>query len=156
MQHVNMGYRHEWTDQQWERIRNMLPHEYPKRGKQGCPAKYDNRSIINGILWIAGNGASWREVPERYRTWQAVYAGFRLWRQRGIFEYIFTALREAADMEHLLIESTFCKLYQSANCEKNGISGSWRIKRWQNYENSCYGRQAWGSCLLFAPQWQRP
>ena len=30
-----------------------------------------------------------------------MYAGFRLWTQRGIFEHIFTALREDADMEQI-------------------------------------------------------
>ena len=93
----------------------MLPPEHPKRGKQGSPTKYDNRSIMNGILWIAGNGAPWRKLSERYGKRQAVYAGFRLWTQRGIFEHIFTALRKAADMEQLSIDSTFCKLYQSTN-----------------------------------------
>ena len=85
----------------------MLPPKHPKKGKQGCPAKYDSRSIMNGILWIAGNGTPWRQLPERYGKWQAVYAGFRLWIQRGRFEHIFTALREAADMEHLSTDSKF-------------------------------------------------
>lgn len=34
----------------------MLPPDHPKRGKQGRPAKYDNRSIMNGMLRIAENG----------------------------------------------------------------------------------------------------
>ena len=100
----------------------MLPPEHPKKGKQGCPEKYNNGSIMNGILWIAGNGTPWRKLPERYGKWQAVYAGFCLWTQRGIFEHIFTALREDTDMEHLSIDSTFCKVHQDANGEgKNGI-----------------------------------
>ena len=70
---------------------------------------------MNGILWIAGNGAPWRALPERYGKWQAMYAGFRLWTQHGIFEHIFTALREDGDMEHLLIDATFCKVHQSTN-----------------------------------------
>ena len=70
---------------------------------------------MNGILWITGNGALWRALPEQYGKWQAVYAGFRLWTQRWIFEHIFTALREDADMEHLSIDSTFCKVHQSTN-----------------------------------------
>ena len=44
-----------------------------------------------------------------------MYAGFRLWTQRGILEHIFTSLREAADMEHFSTDSTFCKVHQSAN-----------------------------------------
>ena len=44
----------------------MFPSEHPVEGKRGQPAKYDNRGIMNGILWIARNGAPWRELLERY------------------------------------------------------------------------------------------
>lgn len=64
-----MEYRHELTDINWERIKNILPPEPPKEGKHGRPAKYDNRHIMNGILWIARNGALWRKLPERYGKW---------------------------------------------------------------------------------------
>ena len=93
----------------------MLPPKHPKRGKQGHPVKYDNRSIMNGILWIAWNGVPWRELPKRYGKSQAVYAGFRLWKQRGISEHIFTSLCEDVNREHLSMDSTSCKVHQSAN-----------------------------------------
>ena len=76
---------------------------------------YDNRSIMNGILWIARTGAPWRTLPERYGKWQAVYARYRQWKQLGIFEAIFVALSADADMENLSIDSTSCKVHQSAN-----------------------------------------
>lgn len=79
----------------------MLPPAPPKSGKRGRPAKYDNRRIINGILWLAGSGTPWRELPERCGKWQTVSARFRLWKQRGIFEAIFAALSADADMENL-------------------------------------------------------
>ena len=77
--------------------------------------KYDNCRIINGILWLVRSGALWRELSERYGKWQAVYARFRLWKQRGIFEAIFAASSADADMENLSIDSTSCKVHQSAN-----------------------------------------
>jgi len=110
-----MKHRHELTDTQWERIKEMLPLEHPKEGKRGCPAKYDNRRIMNGILWIARNGAPWRELPERYGKWQAVYARFRTWKQMGLYEAIFAALSADADRENISIDSTSCKVHQSAN-----------------------------------------
>ena len=79
------------------------------------PAKYDNRCIMNGILWIARTGAPWRTLPERYGKWQAVYARYRQWKQLEIFEAIFAALSADADMENLSIDSTSCKVHQSAN-----------------------------------------
>ncbi|MST56254.1 transposase [Pyramidobacter sp. SM-530-WT-4B] len=44
----------------------MLPPEHPKSGQRGRTAKYDNRRISSGILWLTGSGALWRELPERY------------------------------------------------------------------------------------------
>ena len=105
--------RYELTESEWNRIKDMLPPEQPKFGKRGRPAKYDNRSIMNGILWIARTGAPWRTLPERYGKWQAVYARYRQWRQLGIFEVIFAALSADADMENISIDSTSCKV-QSA------------------------------------------
>ena len=107
--------RHELTDSEWNRIQNMLPPEHPTKGKRGRPAKYNNRRIMNGILWITRNGAPWRELPERYGKWQAVYARFRHWKQLGIFEAIFVALSVDADTENISIDSTSCKVHQSAN-----------------------------------------
>lgn len=80
--------RYELTEGEWNRIKDILPPEHPKEGKRGRPAKCDNRSAINGILWIARGGAPWRELPERYGPWQTVYSRFREWKNIRIFEVI--------------------------------------------------------------------
>ena len=67
--------RYELTDSEWLRIKDMLPSEHPQTGKRGRPAKYDNRSTMNGILWIARSGAPWRELPERYGRGRLYTAG---------------------------------------------------------------------------------
>ena len=107
--------RYELTNSEWRRIRDLLPPEHAKEGKRGRPAKYDNRCIMNGILWIARTGAPWRTLPEQYGKWQAVYARYRQWKQQGIFKAIFAALSADADMENVSIDSTSCKVHQSAN-----------------------------------------
>ena len=107
--------RYELTESEWNRIKDMLPPEHPKKGKRGRPAKCDNRSAMNGILWIARGGAPWRELPERYGPWQTVYSRFRKWRDMGVFEAVFQALSIDADFENISINSTSCKVHQSAN-----------------------------------------
>ena len=49
--------RYELTDDEWNRIVDLLPPE--NTGKQGRPRK-DNRTIVNGMVWIAHSGAPWR------------------------------------------------------------------------------------------------
>ena len=108
-------YRYELKDSEWNRIAEMLPKEHPPEGKRGRPTKYDNRTVMNGIVWIARSGAPWRELPERYGKWQAVYARFQKWNEQGIIESVFKALIKDADLENISIDSTSCKVHESAN-----------------------------------------
>ena len=66
--------RYELTDQEWNRIKDLLPPE--KSGKRGRPSK-DNRMILNAMVWIARSGAPWRDLPKRYGPWETVYSRFR-------------------------------------------------------------------------------
>lgn len=54
--------RYELTDSEWNCVVELLPPE--NTGKQGCSRK-DNRTILNGMIWIARSGAPWRDFPER-------------------------------------------------------------------------------------------
>ena len=46
--------RYEITDSEWSRVVDLLPPE--NTGKRGRPSK-DNRTILNGMIWIARSGA---------------------------------------------------------------------------------------------------
>ena len=109
---------YELTDEQWKRIQPLLPPE--NTGKKGRPRK-DDRTMLNGMLWMNHSGAQWRQLPERYGPWQSVYARFAKWRDDGIWEKIFTELSQDADAENLSIDSTCVKVHESSNGgEKNG------------------------------------
>ena len=69
--------RYELTKEQWERVKALLPPE--ETGKRGRPRK-DNRTMLNGMLWIARSGAQWRERPGGYAPPASVDARFS---QRG-------------------------------------------------------------------------
>jgi transposase len=84
--------RHELTDDQWDHLAPLLPAQRPRTGR---PAK-DHRTVLNGIVWILRTGAPWRDLPERYGSWQTVYSRFRRWQQAGIWEQILTALQTEA------------------------------------------------------------
>ena len=78
--------QYELTKEQWDRVKVLLPAE--RTGKRGRPRK-DDRSMLNGMLWIAHSGAQWRELPEAYGPWQSVYARFAKWRDDGTLEAVF-------------------------------------------------------------------
>ena len=83
--------RYEVTDSQWEKIRELLP---PK--KTGRPFK-NLRDTFNGILWVMCTRASWRDIPERYGKWNAIYKCFANWSDAGVFEKIFEILNMKDD-----------------------------------------------------------
>ena len=112
--------RYELTDEEWNRIAPLLPPE--NSGKQGRPQKC-SRTILNGIVWIARSGAPWRDLPERYGSWQTVYSRFRKWIEDGTLDNIFRVLSLEAELTELSIDASIVKAHQhSAGAKKRGDS----------------------------------
>ena len=86
--------KHELTDKQWEKIKDM----FPKNGNRGNQWK-DHRVIVNGILWILRDGVRWRSLPEKYGPWKTVYRRFRLWTREGLWDKILKHLQKGALVE---------------------------------------------------------
>ena len=111
--------RYELTDQEWNRIKDLLPPE--KSGKRGRPSK-DNRMILNAMVWIARSGAPWRDLPERYGPWETVYSRFRKWINDGILDNIFRVLCLDAELDELFMDSSIVQAHQhSAGAKKGGL-----------------------------------
>ncbi len=64
--------RYELTEEQWERIKGLLPLE--RAGKRGRPRK-DDRTMLKGMLWIVQSGAQWREEGTLEMVFRALSAG---------------------------------------------------------------------------------
>lgn len=110
--------RYELTDQEWEQVASLLPPE--KTGKPGRPSK-DNRTMLNGMVWIARSGAPWRDLPERYGPWNSVYSRFRKWIDDGILDNIFRVLSLEAELYELSLDATIVQAHQhSAGAKKRG------------------------------------
>ena len=117
-----MPYRGDLTNEQWERLRPLLPPEKPRTGK---PNK-GHRAIINGILWKLRTGAPWRDLPERYGPWSTVHSRFRRWRLAGAWDRLFAAVQQQADAAgqvdwavHFL-DGTVVRAHQHAAGAKGG------------------------------------
>jgi len=113
--------RHEISDSDWERIKKYFPERTIHT--MGRPSK-DSRTMLNGILWILGTGAAWRDMPERYGAWQTVYKRFSQWSKEGLFERIFSDLTVDADMENISIDGTYIKAHKASAGAKRGGSDS--------------------------------
>ena len=109
-------HRFELRDDQWERIKNILPGQ---EGHVGVTAR-NNRLFLNAVFWIVRTGTPWRDLPKCYGNWKTVYNRFSRWAKNGVWQDIFDKLGEDADMEWLLIDSTIVRAHQHAAGAKGG------------------------------------
>ncbi len=85
--------RHALSDEQWARLRPLLPPPSVGRGRP----RVDDRLIVDGILWRLATGVPWRDLPERFGPWRTVYSRFRRWQQAGVWERALAARQAEAD-----------------------------------------------------------
>jgi transposase len=76
------------TELQWVRVAPLLPPPYSGIGRPPL----DHRTMLEGMLWIVQRGASWRELPERFGKWEAVYRRYRKWRDDGIWQRVLDVM----------------------------------------------------------------
>ena len=129
-------------DEQWERIRDILP---GKASDPGATAR-DNRLFVEAVLWIARTGAPWRDLPSEFGNWHSTYTRFSRWVKKGVWQQLIEAVSDDPDLEALLIDSTIVRVQQH---------GAGALKKWRtshrtfpglnpfkgrtNQQNSCGG-----------------
>lgn len=74
-------YPTDLTDEEWGRIRPLLP----KPARRGRKPKVDLREILNAIRYLARAGCGWRMLPTNFGAWQTVYWWFRRFVRRLLF-----------------------------------------------------------------------
>jgi transposase len=112
---VPAGARHDLTDAQWQLLEPLLP----AVSGRGRPPKLTRRQLIDGIRWRTRAGTPWRDVPERYGSWQSVYGLFRRWQRDGTWARILARLQQLGDAAGLIcwdvsVDSTIVRAHQHA------------------------------------------
>lgn len=113
-----MGRRYALRDDQWERIKGMLPGQ---EGQPGATAR-DNRLFVEAVLYRYRAGIPWRDLPERFGDFRVVHLRHSRWSKSGVWERVFKALAQDADNEYAMIDSTIVRAHQhSAGAKKGGL-----------------------------------
>jgi len=108
--------RYGLRDDQWERIRDLLP---GRVGSVGVTAR-DNRMFVEAVLYRYRAGIPWRDLPERFGDGVQVQRRFSRWASAGVWERVFQHLAGEADNEYAMIDSTIVRAHQhSAGAQKN-------------------------------------
>lgn len=110
-----MTRRYALRDDQWERIKDLLP---GRDDTVGVTAR-DNRLFVEAVLYRYRAGIPWRDLPERFGAWKAVHTRFSRWAENGVWEKVFKHLAVDADNEYAMIDSTIVRAHQhSAGAKK--------------------------------------
>ncbi|MBZ2184196.1 MAG: IS5 family transposase [Bryobacter sp.] len=113
-----MRGRWDLNDEQWEVWEPILR---PKRREdnRGRPW-HDTRAVLNGVLWVLGSGAQWREPPERYPPYQTCHRRFQQWVRTGKLEEALRVLahhlreRGQLDLAEAFVDATFASAKKGA------------------------------------------
>src|SRR5215468_10476158 len=113
-----MLYRHAIRDEDFERIKDLLP---GRAGQPGVTAR-DNRQFLDAVLWIAKTGAPWRDLPERLGNWNSQWRRFTRWARKGVWAAVLAALADD-DLEWFIMDSTVVRAHQhAAGAKKSGTA----------------------------------
>ena len=114
-----MPGRWEVSEEQWSLLEPILRPQRRADGKGRPPA--DTRSVLNGVLWILGTGAQWRELPKKYPPYQTCHRRFQQWVRSGKLEKVLRRLTERLqgkgrlNLEEAFIDATFVAAKKGAS-----------------------------------------
>ncbi|MCC4594490.1 IS5 family transposase [Xanthomonas campestris pv. phormiicola] len=111
-----MRRRYALRDDQWDRIRDLLP---GRAGHVGVTAK-DNRLFVEAVLYRYRAGIPWRDLPERFGDFRVIHLRHTRWSRSGVWQRVFQALSEDADNEYAMIDSTIVRAHQHSAGAKGG------------------------------------
>ncbi|MDB5868042.1 MAG: transposase [Polaromonas sp.] len=116
-----MSRRYALRNDQWERIKDLLP---GRQGHVGVTAR-DNRLFVEAVLYRYRAGIAWRDLPARFGDFRVVRLRHSRWSRSGVWKRVFEVLAQDADNEYVLIDSTSVRAHQhSAGAKKGSLKNT--------------------------------
>jgi transposase len=123
------------TDEQWKVVKGVLEDEKVRADGRGRPWA-DQRTVLNGVLWLLRSGARWEDLPERYGSPKTVHRRFQQWARQGVIERLLKALAEdlhergRLDLKESFMDAMFVSAKKGALkwAKPGGVRGP---KSWQ-------------------------
>jgi transposase len=73
----------------WEQFAAALAEVKDPRG---APPGLDDRQFVEAVLYLTRTGLPWRDLPEEFGVWSAVYMRFRRWEKAGVWRRLWEIL----------------------------------------------------------------
>jgi transposase len=101
------------TDEAWTEIAPVLA---TLKSRAGSPPVLSDRLFIEAVLYRARTGLPWRDLPQDFGRWDAVYNRLRRWEARGVWRRLWEHLQTADGpmTGHIFIDATIVRAHQHA------------------------------------------
>jgi transposase len=161
-------YPSDLSDAEWEVLRPEAEQVMDElRRAAGRPMVHEVRAMVDAIGYVARNGIEWRALPVDFPPWDAVYAFYQRWNQRGLPQRLVGRLRERlrtglgrdAQPSAAIVDSQSVKAAETVGAGSRGFdSGNYPVSlvmpgracsSWWTVGRRVWGRHNW----LFAPGW---
>src|SRR5215203_4361366 len=128
------------TDAEWAVWEGLFP---PERGRVGQPAKVPTRTFLDALLWLAGEGARWRALPERFGPWNTIWRRFARRREQGVFEAALASMAASglADERLQMLDSTVIRAHPHAAGAARAKGGR-AAQRWRSAARAAGSRRS--------------
>jgi transposase len=90
-QRTPKAYPTDFSPAEWDLLR---PFFEKKAGGRGRPSPHGEQRLLEAIHYVLRSGCPWRLLPHDFPPWETVYAAFRRWHAKGLFEKAHDLLRE--------------------------------------------------------------
>jgi putative transposase len=120
LSHKERRYTSDLTDQQWERLKPLLPLEPSGPGR---PLELDLRDVVDAILYIVRTGCQWDELPKDYPNHNSVYYHYAKWRDDGTWRHINEVLRQAERTEQGRTSEPSAAIVDSQSVKTTEVGG---------------------------------
>ena len=91
-----------------------------RRGDNRGRPWQDTRAVLNGLLWVLGTLAQWRELPEKYPPFQTCHRRFENWIRSGKLEQALKLLaahlhaQGKLNLDEAFVDATFASAKKGA------------------------------------------
>ena len=101
------------SDAVWSEIEPVLRE---LKHAAGSPPVLSDRMFIEAVLFQARTGTPWRDLPDVFGDWNAVYQRFRRWEKRDLWKRLWERIQHGGTehLKELFIDSTIVRAHQHA------------------------------------------
>ena len=93
------------SDELWLKLRIILL-------QFGVYDKRNLRKMVEGMFYRLRTGLPWRDLPEYFGSWNAVYKKFNNWSAKGIWRKVLDFLVDDPDLEWGFIDGSYVRAHQ--------------------------------------------